>query len=170
MFVTSLNAKSITIGATMLATATIVSAYGFQYIGGYIPCELCYEQRTPYYFAIPILLLVIFLWNQLNQKFRTILLGIVVLIFAYGTWMAAYHSGVEWAWWPGPDTCTGVGAGLVDFADLQNIDETRVIPCDRAQVRFFGLSFAGYNAIVSVILSASLLFAGHLNFHAKKEA
>ncbi|MGJ8528904.1 disulfide bond formation protein B [Maritalea sp.] len=167
---TSSNAKNLTIGAAALATATIAGAYGFQYIGGYIPCDLCYEQRNPYYIAIPLLLISIFLWDRLSSNALTILLGIVALIFAYGTWMAAYHSGVEWGWWPGPDTCTGVGAGIADFADLQNINDTVVIPCDQAQVRFFGLSFAGYNAIVSTIVTAATLYAGHLNFHAKKDA
>ncbi|RUU27092.1 disulfide bond formation protein B, partial [Mesorhizobium sp. M6A.T.Ca.TU.002.02.2.1] len=29
--------------------ATVGSALAFQYLGGYIPCKLCLEQRTPYY-------------------------------------------------------------------------------------------------------------------------
>ncbi len=165
-----LNAKNLTVGATILAIAAITSAYGFQYIGGYIPCDLCYEQRNPYYIAIPILSMGILLWDRLNANYRTILLGAAALIFAYGTWMAGYHSGVEWSWWPGPDTCTGVGAGINDFSALENINETVVIPCDRAQVRFFGLSFAGMNAIVSLILTCITLYAGHINFHANKQA
>ncbi|WP_299348295.1 disulfide bond formation protein B [uncultured Maritalea sp.] len=164
-----LNAKNLTVGVTALAAAVITSAYGFQYIGGYIPCDLCYEQRNPYYITIPLLLITLFIWDRLNANYRTILLGIVALIFAYGTWMAGYHSGVEWSWWPGPDTCTGVGAGIADFADLQNINDTVVIPCDRAQVRFFGLSFAGMNAIVSLFLTCATLYAGHLNFHSNKK-
>ena len=165
-----LNAKNLTLGAMVLATASILSAYGFQYIGGYIPCDLCYEQRNPYYIGIPILLVGLFLWDRLTANLRTMFLGVAALIFAYGTWMGGYHAGVEWGWWPGPDTCTGIGAGIADFADLQNINETVVIPCDRAQVRFFGLSFAGLNAIVSTIITAALLYAGYLNFHANKQA
>lgn len=165
-----LNAKNLTLGAMVLATASILSAYGFQYIGGYIPCDLCYEQRNPYYIGIPILLVGLFLWDRLTANLRTMFLGVAALIFAYGTWMGGYHAGVEWGWWPGPDTCTGIGAGIADFADLQNINETVVIPCDRAQVRFFGLSFAGLNAIVSIIITAALLYAGYLNFHANKKS
>jgi len=164
------NAKNLTIGATVLASATIVGAYGFQYIGGFVPCDLCYEQRNPYYVTIPILLAVIFLWTRMPQQVKTILLGVSALVFLYGMWMGGYHSGVEWAWWPGPDTCTGVGAGINDFNALGNLADGVVIPCDRAQVRFFGLSFAGYNAILSLILSATVLYAGHLNFHSKDQA
>ncbi len=37
--------------------ATVGTALGFQYIGGYIPCKLCYEQRIPYYVGAPLMLL-----------------------------------------------------------------------------------------------------------------
>ena len=164
------NAKAITIGATALAAATILSALGFQHIGGYIPCDLCYEQRNPYYVGVPLSLIGLFVWNRINANYVTILLAVAALIFAYGTWMAGYHSGVEWGWWPGPDTCTGVGTGIADFSQLENINDTVVIPCDRAQVRFFGLSFAGMNAIVSLVITSAILYAGHINFHANKSA
>ena len=38
--------------------ATVGGALGFQHIGGYIPCKLCYEQRIPYYVGAPLMLLV----------------------------------------------------------------------------------------------------------------
>jgi len=41
--------------ALMLAIASIVAAYGFQYIGGYAPCPLCLMQRYAYYAGIPLL-------------------------------------------------------------------------------------------------------------------
>ena len=37
--------------------ATVGSALAFQYIGGYIPCKLCYEQRIPYYIGVPVMVL-----------------------------------------------------------------------------------------------------------------
>jgi disulfide bond formation protein DsbB len=34
--------------------AVIATVLGFQHIGGYVPCELCYLQREPYYYiAMP---------------------------------------------------------------------------------------------------------------------
>ena len=35
----------------------IGSALAFEHIGGYAPCALCLEQRNPYYWGIPIILL-----------------------------------------------------------------------------------------------------------------
>ena len=31
--------------------AAIATAWGFQLIGGYVPCKLCLEQRIPYYLS-----------------------------------------------------------------------------------------------------------------------
>src|SRR5438270_1847992 len=39
--------------------ATILGAWFFQYGLGLKPCPLCYEQRYPYYFAIPLAAMVI---------------------------------------------------------------------------------------------------------------
>jgi disulfide bond formation protein DsbB len=48
-----------------------------------------------------------------------------------------------------------VGDGI-DFNSLGNLDETRIIPCDRPQIRIIGLSFAGWNALISAGLVAVL--------------
>ena len=44
---------------TVAMAATVGSALAFQYIGGYIPCKLCYEQRIPYYVGAPLMLLAV---------------------------------------------------------------------------------------------------------------
>ena len=44
----------------MLAmAATVGAALGFQHLGGYIPCKLCLEQRTPYYVGVPLMALAL---------------------------------------------------------------------------------------------------------------
>jgi len=35
--------------ALFIAAFTILTALGFQYIGGYVPCMLCYMERYAYY-------------------------------------------------------------------------------------------------------------------------
>ena len=44
---------------TAAMAATVCSALAFQYIGGYIPCKLCYEQRIPYYVGIPVMVVAV---------------------------------------------------------------------------------------------------------------
>ena len=36
--------------------AVILSALAFEHIGGYQPCKLCLEQRLPWYFGIPLIM------------------------------------------------------------------------------------------------------------------
>jgi len=137
---------------------TILAALCFQYIGGYIPCELCLGQRVPYYVGLPILALVIGSWKLVPVPLRIAATLVVMAIFLWGAYLGAYHAGVEWGLWPGPTSCTGAGAG-VSFGDLNNINATRVVPCDQVQWRFLGISFAGYNALISLLISALLAWS-----------
>ncbi len=54
------NHRKLTALFLAVAMAVVVgSALAFQYIGGYIPCKLCYEQRIPYYVGIPVMALAV---------------------------------------------------------------------------------------------------------------
>jgi disulfide bond formation protein DsbB len=71
---------------------------------------------------------------------------------------AVYHAGVEWRFWPGPSSCTGVVAGPPSAADLmKELQHAKVVACDEAQLRILGLSLAGWNAILSAALAALAL-------------
>jgi len=144
--------------AFVLGFAAIAGAWGSQLLGGLVPCELCLEQRLAYYWGLPILALVLLLWNRLPLLVWYIAMGIVALIFVWSTYMGGYHAGVEWGFWPGPTACTGTGDGI-SFNDLNNIDAARVIPCDAVQFRFLGISLAGYNALVSLVIVALQVFS-----------
>ena len=137
---------------------TVGTALGFQHIGGYIPCKLCLEQRTPYYVGIPLMALA--LVSSALKLPAVVTRGLLLaggLLMAYGAYLGAYHSGVEWGWWAGPTDCGVVeapagGGGSGGVLDQLNA----VIPpsCNEAAGRFLGLSFAGWNVIASVVLAA----------------
>lgn len=133
--------------AFLVATAAIAGAWGSELFGGLVPCELCLEQRMPYYFGLPILAVVLLAWNRLPRAARVALLAVVMALFAWGLYLGIYHAGVEWRFWAGPTACTGTGVDF-SFQDLNNINATRVVPCDAVQFRFLGISLAGYNALV----------------------
>jgi len=139
------------------------TALGFQYIGGYIPCKLCLEQRMPYYVGIPVMLLA-----ALSAALR--LPGVVTrglllvggLLMLYGAYLGVYHSGVEWGWWAGPTDCQAVdlpAAGSGSGGILDQIDKVIPPSCTVAAGRFLGLSFAGWNVIASVVTAAIALTA-----------
>jgi disulfide bond formation protein DsbB len=142
--------------AFVLGLVTIIAAWGSQIIGGLVPCELCLEQRWSYYYGLPLLLAVMLTWNRLPLAVWYLAMAIVTAIFAWGVYMGAYHAGVEWGFWPGPTACSGVGEAM-DFNSLNNL--TPVIGCDAVQFRFLGLSLAGYNALISLVIVALLLIS-----------
>ncbi|HKA58405.1 MAG TPA: disulfide bond formation protein B, partial [Gemmatimonadales bacterium] len=157
--ISTIRARPVTTAALAIAAVgvvTILGAWYFQYGLGLKPCPLCLEQRYPYYFAIPLAVMVA-LGDQVGAS-RKVLIGALVAITLGMLWNAGlgvFHSGVEWKWWPGPQECSGAldnlsaGGGLLN--QLQSIT---VVRCDEAAWRFLGLSLAGYNALISLALAA----------------
>ncbi len=142
--------------ALFLALAMIgvvLSALAFQYVGGYIPCKLCLEQRWPYYIGAPVMLLAtLSAWKGL--PLTRILLTIGAALMAYGLYLGIFHSGVEWQFWAGPTDCAAVAGNIETDAGnlLDAMAATRPPSCDKAALRIFGLSMAGWNAIASLVL------------------
>lgn len=144
-------------GAFVITTATLVAAWGFELIGGYLPCPLCLQQRWAYYAAVPIAALLLGLLATDPGKAGIARRGLVLiaLIMTAGAILGAYHAGIEWGWWQGPAACA-FGAGL--SGGLPNLDEARVIGCNEAQWRLLGLSFAGWNVVISLAVAALALW------------
>jgi len=153
--------------AFMIGFFTIVGAWGFELIGGYTPCELCYTQRIPYYIGLPVLMLTIGLWQKLPNMARLILTLLAAAIFIWSIYLGAFHAGVEWKFWPGPSSCTGNGSGL-SFSDMSALNEVKIIPCDDPSFRFLGISFAGYNALISALMVLFLALSVKGQFKALK--
>lgn len=147
--------------AAFLMFAALCGAWYFQYVLKYVPCPLCYQQRIPYYFAIPLGLLLAALaqWgtSRIIVRYGLYLLALILLVSAA---MGTYHAGVEWGWWQGPTSCA---AGAPSSAPIGNILESirniRAVPCNEAAWRLFGISLAGYNALVSAF-AALIAIAG----------
>jgi disulfide bond formation protein DsbB len=68
--------------------------------------------------------------------------------------LGIYHSGVEWKWWAGPQECAGTLDDLGSASSLlEKLKSVNVVRCDEAAWRFLGLSLAGYNAVISLVLA-----------------
>jgi disulfide bond formation protein DsbB len=147
-------------GLAMLGSlGVIATALGFEHLGGYVPCPLCLQQRYAYYFAIPVLFAAMALTSE-KPRFAAFLFFGVALAFLANAGLGVYHSGVEWKFWPGPETCGTVQAMPTTAGDLlKQLEETRVVRCDEAAWRLFGLSFAGWNVVTSIALMAISLKA-----------
>jgi disulfide bond formation protein DsbB len=155
----TMRARPLTAAAfaiVLVGAVTIAGAWFFQYGLGLRPCPLCLEQRYPYYFAIPLAALVML--GDAAGASRKVLLAALIAIALGMLWNAglgAYHSGVEWKWWAGPQTC---GGALDDLGTagglLEKLKSVEVVRCDEAPWRFLGLSLAGYNVLISLALAA----------------
>ena len=135
--------------------ATVGTALGFQYLGGYIPCKLCLEERIPYYVGVPVMALaVISAALRWPAAVTRGLLAVGGALMVWSLYMGVYHAGVEWKWWPGPTDCGAVDAPSTGGKGILDSLNTFVPPaCDEAAGRFLGLSFAGWNAVASLILA-----------------
>ncbi|NOZ32043.1 MAG: disulfide bond formation protein B [Alphaproteobacteria bacterium] len=149
----------------IIGSLALLGAFGFQYIGGFMPCELCYAQRVPYFIGLPVLAVVLIFWRRSGVALGGTL--VVAGIFAWGAFLGTYHAGVEWGLWPGPAGCSGTGAGTA-FEQLGDLSNSRVVPCDKPEFRFLGISFAGYNALISALVVALLLASAQGVFKGKK--
>ncbi len=138
-----------------IAAATILAALGFEHIGGYAPCPICLEERYAYYFAVPVAALAVLLARGDHTGLARILLLAIALAFLANAGLAVFHAGVEWKWWPGPTECTG--AFDLTWGE-HGVADTPVIRCDEASFRFLGLSFAGWDALVSAFLALVALW------------
>ncbi|WP_028034804.1 disulfide bond formation protein B [Chelativorans sp. J32] len=147
--------QTLTAGFLALAmAATVGTALGFQYIGGYLPCKLCLEQRVPYYIGVPVMILALISSAVKAPAVITrCLLLIGGLLMLWGLGLGVYHSGVEWGWWEGPTDCGALPPSNSSESLLDQLNAVIPPSCNVAAGRFLGLSFAGWNVIASAVLA-----------------
>ena len=133
----------------VVSLAIILGAYGFQYIGGLPPCELCYWQRYPYFVIVPLAVLALVLPGRARP-----LIDLCGLAYLVGAGIAGYHGGVEYGWWPGPDACSPVGLSIEEM-----LARPVIVRCDEVPWSLFGISMAGYNFILSVLMAGFCLLS-----------
>ena len=156
-YVGALRERPMTAAAIAVAvggSATILGAWFFQYVLGYMPCPLCFEQRYAFYFGIPLAVLVV-LGESAGASRKVLLLALLAITtgMIWNTGLSAFHAGVEWKWWPGPRDCSGPLDSLSSGGLLQSLQSIHVARCDDAAWRFLGLSLAGYDVLISATLA-----------------
>ena len=156
------TAASPSLRATQIAAALIVAAgaagalagaWYFQLVVGLAPCPLCLEQRIPYYVGVPLALLAAIAAGGGKAPLARVALALTGMLMATAAAIAVYHAGVEWGFWQGPVTCSGAGPELSTGNLLEGLQQARVVRCDEAPWRLFGLSLAGYNAFIGAALT-----------------
>ena len=137
------NAQAARLIAILLPLGLLGGAFGSQYIGGLHPCEMCYWQRWPH--GVAILLAAGGFTAPAESSRSRILTLLAALAIAVSGAIGVYHSGVEAGIFQGLTACTATGA--MSFEDLMKVPLVR---CDQVQWSLFGISMAGWNAIISL--------------------
>lgn len=144
------------LAVTAIAAATLAGAWFFQLALDIRPCPLCLEQRYTYYVIIPLAALIAIAAGKDAPRAALVAgLALVALATLGNAGLATYHAGVEWGFWKGPTDCTGPVGNLGSAVDLlQRLDTVKVVRCDEVQWKFLGLSLAGYDVLISLLMSA----------------
>jgi disulfide bond formation protein DsbB len=132
------------------SAAMLLAAFGFQYIGGLLPCAMCLWQRWPHAAAV----VLGALGAAIPQAWVSALGALSMLVNAG---LSLFHTGVERDWWDGPTSCSGGGQSVTDMsvADLLNPEiGTAIVMCDEVAWEMFGLSMASWNGLACLALAA----------------
>lgn len=144
-----------------ISAITLMTVYASQYIGGLFPCPLCLYQRWPWWAALGFA--AVATMPILSASARSILVALAGLSILIGAGIAVFHVGVEQHWWPGLASCGEGGQSPTSIDQLQQMMNQPAVSCDTPAWTMFGISMAGYNAILSIVVGLWALIAaiGH---------
>jgi len=135
------------------SAALLLGAFAFQHLGGLAPCKLCIWQRYPHVAAIALGALALFVPLP-----AFLALGALA---ALGTAaVGGFHVGVEQGWWDGPTTCSSAPVDSLDPGALfDQIMAAPLVRCDEIAWQLAGISMAGWNMLISLVLAGLWLAA-----------
>ena len=142
--------------ALLLPLALLAGAFGSQYFGGLVPCEMCWWQREAHMVAI-VAAGLSFTGPVRSSRSRALVLLTALAIAVSGA-IGVYHAGVEAKIFEGFTQCTATATkGMTTEELLRQITHAPLVRCDEVQFRFLGISMAGWNAILSLGGAALIL-------------
>ena len=134
----------------LISSLMLLSAFYLEYFHNAFPCDLCITQRWFHALIISYSLIAIFISKSSFFTNKLILIGLSI------TWIASsvaglYHFGIEMNFWKGPDECSSA----IDFSKdtLKYLLNKSTVKCDEVMFKILGLSLAGWNALMSFVMS-----------------
>jgi disulfide bond formation protein DsbB len=141
--------------ALLVPAALLAGAFGSQYLGGLYPCEMCWWQRYAHMAALVPAFLAFTAPAQSGRSRALVLLAAAAIAVSGG--IAVYHAGVEQHIFKGFTTCTSTIHGSTNAELLKQIMHATIVRCDEIQWSLFGITLAGWNAIISLLSAALIL-------------
>ena len=139
----------------LVSSSMLLSAFYLEYFHGALPCDLCITQRWFHALIITYSLISLFILENFFRAKTIWLLGLST------TWLTSaiaglYHFGIEMNFWTGPDDCSS----NIDFSKdlLTYLLNKSPIKCDEIMFEIFGLSLAGWNALLSFLIFLAISY------------
>jgi disulfide bond formation protein DsbB len=133
----------------IVPAALLAGAYGFELLGGLFPCEMCWWQRWAHMAALAIALIALAGGRRLTDGGRGLVRLAALAILASGL-IGGYHAGVEAGLFEGITQCTAVDTSGTAQDMLARIMAAPMVRCDQVPWQMWGVSMAGWNAILSI--------------------
>ena len=133
----------------LISSLMLLSAFYLEYFHEAFPCDLCITQRWFHALIISYSLIAILILEKNFIADELILIGLS-LIWIASSIAGLYHFGIEMNLWTGPYGCSS----SIDFSKdtLKYLLNKSPIKCDEVMFSIFGLSLAGWNALMSFIM------------------
>ena len=132
-----------------LSVFAISSALIAEYIFHTLPCQMCLNQRYPYYFIISIFIVFYFI-KKMSNIWLYIFAELAVL---YGLFYSIWHVGIEQNLLTGPSGCSGKLEGVNSVNDLkEQILNQAIINCNEISWSILGISATTLNSLLLFLL------------------
>ncbi len=133
-----------------------LGALYFQYVVGLLPCAMCLWQRWPHRIAIVLSVVGVVIPHAILAW-----LGAATALVGAG--LALLHTGVERAWWDGPQVCGASAAQDLGAMSVEDLFDTtsgpQLVLCNEVAWEFLGLSMASWNGLACLVLAAIWVMA-----------
>ena len=140
-------------GILVFSILSLLIAYVIQYVLGHKPCNLCLIERIPYIASIILISLIFFL-----NKYQKIISSIILIFFIFGALVSFYHFGIEQGFFSESLICELSNNNPLNKEELlDQLKKAEIVSCKNVTFRFFGLSLATINTIISIILSGIMI-------------
>ena len=140
-----------------ISVVILFIVYVLQYFFGMAPCDMCINERYPYF--IVIILGTVSYGIKSNTKVVEIITNLIfAIIYFIGLIYSVYHVGIERKYWIGSSNCSS----KINTLDIETLSsqlmEMPIIRCDEPTFLFNFISIAELNTIaMGVLLIFSLI-------------
>ena len=125
----------------------IFFALYIEYILQYKACKLCIYQRIPYIVIIFVSLI------GLNYLKNDKILILIIIIFSISALISGYHYGIENNFIQEFSGCKNDTIGLLNKEKILDSFNNNIISCKEANFKIFGISLAGINLFLSLLIT-----------------